>query len=430
MFNFNNETETKTCENCGYKVTAPFPQRCPKCNESLEKIGYKLDEKKKGSINVSNINKNHSHKEKKHDALPALEGNEFSYRISRIVEKRKHDDKTKEKLDHDASFEGQNLIFLSEDADYLKMMGVINTDTREKIFCSNTHYEYILELGLNAHEIASSILGGTVEKILFEPPKHLAEAINLSTKSKTDVYEEAIFLLDGNLLFCIYGTFYKRPDLLLKQLKMIIFDQLKAKYLDQLSDIEKHQLQRKASSITNYILKEYMKIRQDVLRKATVPTLEKEAIIHYLGLSYQTIGAMALLITKEGENALPIKDIPFEGNTKDGDYQELIESLISAKIEAIAANTFANTGSFPRYIITKINFDSFRMFEFIQLKNNYILQLLGSGNAEVIDRVINKKVKPIIQTVIEKEFSGILGEFNVVKSRLMEIFGENYKFNS
>jgi len=319
---------------------------------------------------------------------------------------------------------------LGKDGDYLKMMGVIDTQSRAIIFCSNDEYKYILELGANAHEIASSILGGTLERILLEPSASQRNMLktNVHEPPVTVTYEEAIFLLHGSLLFCIYGLFFKRPAILLQELKRLMIDIFKGQINGPISTIERSEIDRRTNSVTAYIIHEYQKIRDEALHQAAIPTMETQAKLHYIGLSYQTIGTMALLITTEGDDALPIRDIGFSGDTRDGSYQELLEALISAKIEAIAANTVAQTGSFPRFIITKIGFDQYRDIEFLQLGNDYFLQILASGNMTILDDILSTTIIPELKPLTESAFTGMLTTHNEVKNRLRELLSNAYLY--
>ncbi len=320
---------------------------------------------------------------------------------------------------------------LSKDGDYLKMMGVINLQSREIIFCSNDEYAYVLELGANAHEIATSILGGDLERVLLEPPKGTAIAPERDEPPASQSpfsFEEAIFQSHGSMLFCIYGVFFKRPTVLLQELKRLMIDIFKGQVKASMSPMERSEVERRKTSIAGFIVHEYQKIRDAALRQATIPTMERSVKLHYVGLSYQSIGTMALLLTPQGPDALPIKEISFSGDTSDGNYLDLLESLISAKIEAIAANTLAHTGSFPRYIITKVGFDQYRLIEFFQLKNHYILQILASGNVGLLESVLSKVILPVVAPVTEASFTGMLTTHNEIKAKLREQLSGNYVY--
>lgn len=422
----------KTCEECGYKMAPPYPGKCPKCGFMLTSVGYKLDKESKDQQFDEEKDRRQRKREK---FIPADPGVDFSYRIERKMETNRRERTREEREERQQAIEKRqttdtiNLIFLSERGDYLKMMGVIHLQTREVLYCSSSSSKYILELGANALEIASSILGGDLDKILFEPPSHLSKAISISG-AKPFQYEEAYFIKREDLLFCIYGVFFKRPDMLLKELSRMFLDVTKKMDMANLSKMDRYEIKRRQPSFSKYIIKQYKEVTRDVITKSCIPTMEQEVKIHYVGLSYRSIGTMSLLITKQGEDALPIEDVPFKGSTADGDFYDLLESLVSAKIEAIAANTLANTGAFPRYIITKIGFDSFRLLAFMQLQGEYNLQVLATGNANLLDGAIEEYVIPVVKPVTAHPFSGMLDRFNKVKMELMDILQDNYTFTA
>ncbi|MFX0098195.1 MAG: hypothetical protein ACFFCS_01350 [Candidatus Hodarchaeota archaeon] len=397
VFGFGKKEDGQQCDQCGYVIYPPVPQKCPKCNNVLDKTGYQQVLVEKEAVARDSLLLDLGEESK-----PALE--------------KPKEEKVEEKV-----------TVLSEDGDYLKMMGVTNFNTREILFCSNPRYEYLMELGANALEISRSILGGTLEKILFEPStKHVSSRTGEKEVLPFE-FEDAAFLTTGPLLFCIYGVFFKRPEILLKGLKNIIIDIFKGEVKESLSKMEKHELNRRKDSITAYILKEYKKLRESVLQKSLIPTLEDIVKVHYVGMSYESIGTMSLLVTRSGDDALPINDATI-GAVDEASKNELVESLISAQIEAIAANTLANTGAFPRYIITNIGYDKHRIIEFVQLPNGYCLQVLASGNAEIMESAVQNIIFPRVIPVTDQPFRGMLTRFNEVKEELRSTLENAYIF--
>ena len=417
MFRFG-KSETRQCPRCGYKVSPPYPLLCPRCNEIIEKVVSSVTLVVEPST------------DKKQEAPPigiAPPTASFAKTIAKKIEQ------PAAAIDEETEVSRAPktpATVLSQDGDYLKMMGVINTQSREIVFCSNDEYQYVLELGANAQEIANSILGGNLERILLEPSKgqKLVSLKDGQAVQNPFTFEEAIFQMSGSLLFCIYGVFFKRPAVLLQELKRLMIDIFKGQIKISITPMERSEIERRKNSVTAYIVHEYQKIRDTALRQASIPTMETQVKLHYIGLSYQSIGTLALLITQEGPDALPIKDISFGGDTKDGNFQDLVESLVSAKIEAIAANTLAQTRSFPRYIITKIGFDQYRVIEFFQLKNDYFLQILASGNVEILENVIHDIILPIVTSITENPFTGMLTTHNEVKVQLRDKLSNAYLY--
>jgi hypothetical protein len=420
MFSFG-KVDTRACSRCGYKMSAPYPSNCPRCNEPIEKV-------------VSSLAPPANAPAMKKEEAPPMSIVQPSADFARTIAKKI---KQEEPAVQVADEGGLRAVIttpptvLGKDGDYLKMMGVINLQNREVIFCSNDEYAYVLELGANAHEIATSILGGDLDRVLLEPPKEQKLAFQRveSPAGQTPfTFEEAIFQSHGSMLFCIYGVFFKRPTVLLQELKRLMIDIFKGQVKSAITPMERSEIERRTSSIAGFIVHEYQKIRDAALRHASVPTMENAVKLHYVGLSYQSIGTMALLLTSEGPDALPIKDMSFGGDTTDGNYLDLVESLVSAKIEAIAANTLAHTGSFPRYIITKVGFDQYRLIEFFQLKNNYILQILASGNVGLLESVLSQLILPVVTPVTEVAFTGMLTSHNEIKAKLRDQLSNNYTY--
>ncbi|MEX2719393.1 MAG: hypothetical protein Q6370_024205 [Candidatus Sigynarchaeota archaeon] len=418
MFKFG-MVETRACPRCNYKIAAPYPVNCPRCNEPLEKV-------------VSSVVSPANAQIVKENEVPSRATTppptDFAATITSHA-------KASQPLVQAADSSTRPAVpktpptLLSKEGDYLKMMGVINLQSREVIFCSNDEYAYVLDLGANAHEIATSILGGDLERILLEPPKEQAIAPGDGeppAKNTLFTFEEAIFQTHGSMLFCIYGVFFKRPAVLLQELKRLMIDIFKGQVKAAMSPLERSEIERRKASISGFIVHEYQKIRDAALRRATIPTMENVVKLHYVGLSFQSIGTMALLLTPRGPDALPIKDMSFSGDTADGNYLDLLESLISAKIEAIAANTLAHTGSFPRYIITKVGFDQYRLIEFFQLANSYNLQILASGNISLLESVLSEVILPIVAPITAVPFSGMLTTHNEIKAKLRERLSNNY----
>ena len=109
------------------------------------------------------------------------------------------------------------------------------------------------------------------------------------------------------------------------------------------------------------------------------------------------------------------------------DEKEMKESMLTARIEAIAANTQGNTGAIPRWIAVKLGFQSYRFLTFQKYHNDYYLSLLSEGNLDQIQNV-EKLLKPKIEQVVATPFSGNLKPFNELKEHLEDLFSKRKKF--
>ncbi|TFF94839.1 MAG: hypothetical protein EU543_00270 [Promethearchaeota archaeon] len=102
--------------------------------------------------------------------------------------------------------------------------------------------------------------------------------------------------------------------------------------------------------------------------------------------------------------------------------------MITARIEAIAANTLGNTGSVPRWIAVKLGYQNYRFLTFKEYDNDYFLYMLSEGNLEKIN-LVEKKIDPYLKEVIKNPFSGNLRPFNELKSKLQALFEKSNEFS-
>jgi hypothetical protein len=141
--------------------------------------------------------------------------------------------------------------------------------------------------------------------------------------------------------------------------------------------------------------------------------------VDYLGLSSMSIGVISLLLDSDGK-----LNVEVPGKFEDQSEEiEMKESLLTAKIEAIAANTLGNTGSYPRWIAVKLGFQHYRFLTFRKYQNDYFLSLLSEGNLQKLENV-EGKVEPYLYHGIDKPFSGNLRPFNKLKTTIREIFNK------
>ena len=143
--------------------------------------------------------------------------------------------------------------------------------------------------------------------------------------------------------------------------------------------------------------------------------------MHYLGLSSRSIGVISLILGNELKIDLPGKfDSPEE-------IAEMKESLLTAKIEAIAANTLGNTGATPRWIAVKLGFQHYRFLTFQKFKNEYYTSLLTEGNLEKLES-LEEHLEPLISRVVESPFYGDLKPFNMLKRELSDNLSKSRAF--
>ena len=336
---------------------------------------------------------------------PKTQPKEFETKTTSISSRLQGKVKVKHKT-QDVSLEGDKIEL--EKGEYIKLLGITSVN-RTPLFYSNLKYVYLLELTNNLDFIATSILGGELDKMLL-----ISEENNEQGKCQ--------FLVKNDIIYIVYGVFPdKKGKWILEQMNKHFSELVKGRNVDKLSKLEKHHMSTKFDGIIRFILKEYLQL-QDVFSDQDIPYLEDKLRIDYLGLSSRSIGVISLLLGDELNIEMPGEfDSPEELN-------EMKESLLTAKIEAIAANTLGNTGAMPRWIAVKLGFQNYRFLTFQKLKNDYFLSFLSEGNLEKLE-IAEAQLEPLIAPVTRESFSGDLRPFNQLKLLFIEKFNQTREFS-
>ena len=291
--------------------------------------------------------------------------------------------------------------------EYVKLLGITSVD-RTQLYCSNSNLRYLLELTNNLDFIATGILGGELDKMLL-----------ISVEQNTE--EKCQFYVKDDIIYLVYGRFPdKKGKWLLEQMSNNFSDLVGNKDVNNLDKLESHQIERDFKGRTKLILTEYLKL-QEVWLDKKIPYVEDTIRIDYLGLSSMSIGVISLLIGDDLNIELQI-----EVNSPE-EEKEMKESMLTARIEAIAANTQGNTGAFPRWISVKLGFQKYRFLTFKKYTNDYFLSLLSEGNLEKVEEV-EKLLDHKISKVTESSFSGNLKPFNELKIILEKDLNKRRKF--
>jgi len=304
----------------------------------------------------------------------------------------------------DVSFDVETIDL--KKGEYIKLIGVTSVE-RTPLFCSNQNYIYLLELSNNLDFIATSILGGELDKMLLIK--------NNDEKEKTQ------WLLRDNIIYIVYGSFPdKKGKWLLEQMANHFKELISGKNVNTLDKLDKHNLQLKFNRVINFLLKEYVKM-QEVFSDQDIPYVEDKIRIDYLGLSSKSIGVISLLLGDELNVELPGE---FENKEEE---LEMKESVLTAKIEAIAANTIGNTEAMPKWIAVKLGYQNYRFLTFQKYNNDYFLYALSEGNLGKLP-LVETLLKPLIEHVTDAPFSGNLRPFNKLKLTLKEFLTERREF--
>ena len=374
------------CQYCGYKVIKPFPknQLCPQCGKFLADLFDIATEKQERP-----------------------EPKQFETKTTTLASKLKGKVKIKKDKHLDISLD-RDIIELKKE-EYVKLLGITSVE-RTHLYCNNNKYIYLLELSNNLDSIATSILGGELDKMLL-----ISEEKNIKEKCQ--------FYVNDNIIYLVYGKFPdKKGKWLLEQMSNNYSELVGERDVDQLNKFEKYEIELEFRKRANFILHEYANKLQDVFTDQEIPYVEDTIRIDYVGLSSMSIGVISILL---GEENLNIENI---GEFDDPDEQkEMKESMLTARIEAIAANTQGNTGAIPRWIAVKLGFQKYRFLTFKKYQNDYFLSILSEGNLGRIEQV-EELLDPEINEVTLNEFSGNLKPFNALKIDLEQNFGERRKF--
>ena len=295
----------------------------------------------------------------------------------------------------------QDIINLKGDNEYLKFCGITTTD-RTQLFASNKKWLYLLELTNNLDFIATSILGGDLDKMLL--------------KSDNDEEEKCQFFEKKKIIYVIYGKFPdKKGKWVLEQMAQNFSDLIRHKDANSLSKFEKYDIENKFKGKLIFILKEYL-LLQEVFSDQDLLYVEDWLRLDYIGLSSMSIGVISLLL--DDEDRLKVK-VPGEFEDP-AEEIEMKESLLTAKIEAIAANTLGNTGAYPRWIAVKLGQLNYRFLTFKKYRNDYFLSCLSEGNLQKIE-TLEAQLDPVLNNNIDQPFSGNLRPFNKLKSQIKEL---------
>ena len=383
LFPTDKKRDEVECQYCKYKITKPYPkdQLCPKCGKFLANLLELTTEKQEKS-----------------------QPKEFKSKTTVLSSKLKGKIRVKEKP-LDISFDKDKIKLMK--GEYVKLLGITSIE-RTQLYCSNENYVYLLELTNNLDSIATSILGGELDKMLL-------------ISAEKDTEEKCQFYVRDGIVYLVYGKFPdKKGKWLLEQMSNHYFELVRNKDVEQLDKFEKYQIEMEFHRRAKFILSEYLKL-QEIFTDQEIPYVEDSIRIDYLGLSSMSIGVISLLVGEE----LNI-EFPGESESPEED-KEMKESMLTAKIEAIAANTQGNTGAVPRWIAVKLGFQKYRFLTFKKYENDYFLYFLSEGNLGKIEQV-EQMLDPKIGEVTQNAFSGNLKPFNELKARLQGDFIKRRKF--
>ena len=295
-------------------------------------------------------------------------------------------------------------IYLKGEKEYVRFCGVTSVDRTPLFAKFDKRLLYLLELTNNLDFIATSILEGDLDKMLLI--------------SEGGEVEKCQFFEKDDIIYILYGKF---PDgkgkWVLEEMAKEFSALVRDKDVNNLSKIDKYDIEKQFTGSLHFIFKEYLKLR-DVI-KDEISYVDDWIRLDYVGLSSMSIGVISLLLDNEEQLnvELPVK---YENPAEE---IEMKESLLTAKIEAIAANTLGNTGAYPRWIAVNLKRLRYRFLTFKKFKNDYFLSCLTEGNLKKIEN-IEAHIEPILHHGIETPFSGNLRPFNKMKATIRELVNQ------
>ena len=372
------------CPYCGYKIAKPYPKDnlCPRCEKFIAILFDLTTEKVEKPVPKEFEQKKHT--------LSSKLGTKVKVKEQPLVVSL---DRDKIKL---------------KKGEYVKLLGITSNE-RTQLYCSNKNYAYLLELTNNLDFIATGVLEGDLDKMLL-------------ISGEKEKEEKCQFYEKNNIIYIVYGKFPdKKGKWILEQMSNHFSELVQDKDVDTLDKFEKYNLELEFKRRIMFILQQYVTL-QEVFTDQEISYVEDTIRIDYIGLSSMSIGVISILLGEENLNLDPIGE--FESPEED---KEMKESMLTARIEAIAANTQGNTGATPRWIAVKLGFQKYRFLTFKKFKNDYFLSMLSEGNLDKIEQV-EKLLEPKISQVTDMSFSGNLKPFNKLKIDLEQDLSKRKKF--
>ncbi|MBD3353261.1 MAG: hypothetical protein GF364_17405 [Candidatus Lokiarchaeota archaeon] len=402
MFFGGRKEDFKKCPKCGYKFyIKPFPKVCPNPNclqplETHDSFADHIDLKMIEEAGQSAPQK----VEKKH-APPTKAKNVQDIKISRSTAARKLPGvRVKKKKPRDKVDLNKKVIVFPSKGRYFKNFGVIS-ENRVMIYNKNPDYSYIQELSFNLDYIASSILGGEIDRLVLQ-------------SEVSNALEQVLYLKKDTLLFFVYGVFTNKQGMyILQQMRNHLKNLLIGKDLDNLSKMDLHKIKNRMDVFIKHILKEYMGMT-DIISDKDITPIDDWIRFDYFGMSYRSIGTISKILGSDLK-------IDIDPNIPESQQDDLKESLITAKIEAIAANTMANTKAVPKYLSVKLGYEKYRYIIFEKLENDYYIYMLAEGNLAKCKPVV-MHLTEIVKGATKKAFSGDLKPFVELKKEIIRFF--------
>lgn len=380
----------------------PFPKICPQCfgalDDAIQDFGDWEKEKKRDEFKKMEAQAAAIAAEK-----TSFAAKEFQTSSETAADKVKGVRVVKKKEIPKIDF-SLPMITIAPGKEYIRLLGAVEEE-RIALFCSNPALEYFLELSCNLSYIATSILGGELDRMSLYSEEQRVE-------------EKCLFLKSEGVIYIIYGLFPDKKGLwALNRMRNEMINILKGtgKKIKELDKFELKNIDTKYRNSCLGIMNDYIKL-QEVFSDKPIPMIEKTLRVDYFGMSFQSIGVISKIIGSD----LTIKGIEADDPQM---RKELQESLVTAKLEAIAANTVANTRAMPRWIGVRLGFEKYRFIIIEALPNTYFYQILAEGNLAASSS-LREQLFPMLIECTAEPFKGDLGRFRPVTEALDKFFAQ------
>ena len=368
---FRNSREKIICEHCTYNIVKPYPEDylCPKCHKFSANIFEVLNNSRNQHTNIEP----RQFEPRQQTASSTVSG-------VRVRE------------EHSGAMTAE---------DYINFFGITSKE-KTPLYSSNEEYSDFLELTNNLDNIATSILGGILNK--------------MELVSENNRIEKCLFYERNNIIYILIGDFSdKKGTFILQNMALTYEGLVRDKDINNLELVEKSEIDMKFRGFLNYI-RIYLDTHNPLTNRE-IPCLDNWIQVDYVGLSAKTTGVISLLL--DDENKLNIKG-PAEPNNQVIEI-EMKEDILTAKIEAIATYVQGMTVAYPRWIAVKIGYQKYRFLTFKKYPNDFLLSCLSEGNLEKIEKV-ELCLDPLLLNYVKVLFNGDLKSFNELKAILKNLF--------
>lgn len=403
---FGSKDDYQECPKCGYRFfVKPFPKVCPNPNclqplKSKDSFADHIEAKINMDQKMAHIETNIISDKSSAKTIPPPKENIKEIQVSTATASKQIAGVKVKKKNADINLDADIIVF-PKSGIFFKNFGIVTQD-RIVLYNRNPTYNYIHELSSNLDYIASSILGGEIDRLVLQ--SELSESL-----------EHILYLKSEGILYFVYGVFTIKDGLfILRDMKKSLKDSLIGKSITSLDKLDLVNISKKMNGSIKFCLEQYLNL-SDIISDKEIPQVDDWIRFDYFGMSYRSIGTISKILG----NDLPI-DMGGQ-QLSPAQLEDLKESLITAKIEAIAANTIANTNAVPKYLAVKLGYERYRYMIFDKLPNDYFIYMLAEGNLEKAKPIV-AYLKELVAPITSTPFKGDLHPFLRLKDQIVAFF--------